>query len=101
MYAIVRESAYDPAKLAEGRDKLDAFQAQHSRLQGYRGTIVVDTGNGRWLTLNLWETEEQAAAALPAMVPVVQRFLEPMMAGPSQLIGSGPVVLTDLTRAEA
>ncbi len=101
MYAIVRESTYDPAKVAKGRAQLDEFQAQHSRLPGYGGTIVVDTGNGRWLTVNLWETEDQAAAALPAMIPVVQRFLEPIMAGPSRLIGSGPVALTDLARTEA
>ncbi len=99
MYAIVRESTYDPAKLAESRDQLDEFQALHSRLPGYRGTIVVDASDGRWLTVNLWESEEEATAALPSMVPVVQRLLEPMMTTPSKMIGAGLVVLTDLTRS--
>ena len=42
--------------------------------------------------------EEHAPAALPAMVPEVQRLVEPMMAKPSQLIASGPVVLADLPK---
>lgn len=99
MYAIVRDNTYDPAKLAQGGEQLAEFQALHARQPGYRGTIVVDAGNGRWLAVNLWETEEHATAALPAMMPEVQRLIEPMMAGPSHLIGAGPVVLTDLTRA--
>ena len=98
MFAIVRANTYDPAKLARGREHLDEFQDRHARQPGYRGTLVVDAGNGRWLTVNLWETEEHANTALPALVPEVQRLLEPMMAAPSQLIGTGPVVMTDLTK---
>ncbi len=98
MYAIVRETIYDPTKLIRGGDRLAEFQALHARQPGYKGSIVVDAGNGRWLTVNLWETEAHAAAALPAMMPAVQRLLEPMMAGPSQFIGGGPVVLADLTQ---
>ncbi len=99
MYAVVRDNTYDPSKLAQGRERLAEFQAIHARQPGYRGGIVVDAGDGHWLTVNLWESEEQAIAALPALVPEVQRLLEPMMAGPSHLIGTGPVVLTDLARA--
>ena len=97
MYAIVRENTYDPAKLAQGSEQLAEFQALHARQPGYRGTINVDAGDGRWLIVNLWETEEHAAAALPLMIPVVQRLIEPLMAGPSRLIGTGPAVLADLT----
>ena len=96
MYAIIRETTYDPAKLSQSQDHLAEFQAAHARQPGYQGTIVVDAGNGRQLAVNLWESEEHAAAALPAMVPVVQRLLEPMLAGPSQLLGAGPVVVADL-----
>jgi len=98
MYAIVRDNPYDPTKLAQGHEQLEEFQALHARQPGYRGTIVVDAGNGHWLTINLWETQEHATAALPALVPEVQRLLEPLMAGPSQVIGAGHIVLTDLTR---
>jgi hypothetical protein len=99
MYAIIRDTTYDPAKLSQGQDRLAEFQAVHARQPGYRGSIVVDAGNGRWLAINLWETEADAAAALPRMVPEVARLIEPMMAGPSQLVGAGPVVLADLPRA--
>ncbi len=98
MYAIIRETTYDPAKLARETGQIEEFQALHARLPGYRGTVVVDAGGGRWLTVNLWESEEHAAAALPLMVPVVQRLLEPMMAAPSRVLGSGPIVVADLPK---
>src|SRR5690348_757084 len=99
MYAIIRDTTYDPAKLAEGRDRLAEFQDVHARQPGYKGSIVVDAGNGRWLAVNLWESEADAAAALPRMVREVERLLAPMMVGPSQLVGAGQVVLADLPRA--
>lgn len=98
MYAIVRQNTFDPAKLAQSEQQLAEFQELHARQPGYRGSVVLDIGESRWLTVNLWATEGDANAALPAMVPVVRRLLEPMMAGPSQLLGAGPVVLTDLSR---
>ncbi len=98
MYAIVRETTYDPARLARGTGQFEEFQSLHARLPGYRGTVVVDAGGGRWLTLNLWESAEHAAAALPPMVPVVQRLLEPMMVAPSRVVGSGPIVVADLPK---
>lgn len=96
VHAIVRETIYDPAELAEGQDALDEFQEIHEDQPGYRGTLVVDTGDARWLTVNLWESPEQAQTALPKMGPVVERLLEPMMSEPSELLGQGPVILTDL-----
>jgi hypothetical protein len=60
--------------------------------------VVVDVGNGRWISVNLWESVQDAQAALPTMIPVVQRLIEPLTAGPSQLVGAGPVVLTDLSQ---
>jgi hypothetical protein len=99
LYAIVRDTTYDPAKLREGSGQLAEFQEIHARQPGYRGTLVVDVGNGRWISINLWESEQHAQAALPIMVPVVQRLVEPLLARPSELVGTGPVVLTDLTPA--
>lgn len=99
MYAIVRDNNYDATRVAQGQAQLDEFQALHARQPGYQGSIVIDIAGGHWLTINLWESEEAAIAALSGMVPEVRRLLEPMMAGPSQLVGTGPVVLADLTRA--
>lgn len=99
MYAIVRENTFEQAKLAQGEKHFAEFQELHAQQPGYSGTIVIDAGEGRQLSVNLWDTEEHASAALPAMVPVVRRLIEPMMTGPSRPIGAGPVVLTDLTRS--
>ncbi len=99
MYAIVRENTFDTAKLAQGANAMAEFQELHAQQPGYTGTIVVDAGDGRQLSINLWESEEHASAALPAMVPAVRRLVEPMMAAPSRAVGAGPVVLTDVTRA--
>lgn len=98
MYAIVRETTYDPVALEQGQARLDEFQALHAEQPGYRGTLVVELSVGRWLTVNLWDAPESASAALPAMVPAVHRLLEPMMTAPSQVIGAGRVVLTDLRK---
>ena len=98
MYGIVRESTYDPDALARGKHRIDEFQALHANQPGYAGTVVVELSPGRWLTVNLWNREEDARAAFPVMVPVVQRLLEPMMTQPSELIGAGRVVLTDIMK---
>jgi hypothetical protein len=99
MYAIVRDATYDSARLAQGTAQLDEFQAIHARQPGYAGSIVIDLGNGRRLSVNLWESEAQANAALPVMVPVVERLVAPLLKAPAQLLGAGPVVATDLTKA--
>jgi hypothetical protein len=46
--------------------------------------------------LNLWESEEHSVAALSVVGPEVGRFLEPLMSHPSELIGAGTVISTDL-----
>jgi hypothetical protein len=99
MHAIVRWSTYDPTELEKhGSERLAEFQAVHADQPGYAGTVVVEVSPGRWLTVNLWNTEHDASAALPRMVPVVKRLLEPMMTEPSEVIGAGRVILTDLKK---
>jgi hypothetical protein len=73
------------------------FQQAHSRLHGYAGTIVVDIGSGRFITLTLWQTLEHMTAGREAMGPVVERLLEPLMTTPARLLGTGPVVVNDIT----
>lgn len=95
-YAIIRRTAYRVDALEQVTRALDEFQDVHAQQPGYAGTIVVDTGGGNWLTVNLWDSQEAASAALPVMVPVVRRLLEPMAHAPSEVIGAGRVILTDL-----
>ena len=96
MYAVVRDNHYDPSKLAGGQAALDEFQALHDRQPGSLGTLLVDAGNHRWITINVWESQEQAMAALPGLVPEVQRLIEPVLAEPSRLIVAGPVLVNTL-----
>lgn len=98
MYAIVRESTYRQGELERGRERLDEFQELHAAQPGYAGTLVIEVDPDRWVSVNLWDSEADAAAALPKMVPVVRRLLEPMMAAPSAIVGAGRVVLTDLRK---
>jgi hypothetical protein len=60
---------------------------------------VVDLGAGRRFALNLWESEQHSAAALQVLGPEVGRLLDPLMAAPSRLIGTGTVLFTDLVPA--
>ncbi len=99
MYAIVRANQYDATRLANAQTQLDEFQALHDRQSGALGTLIVDAGDNRWITINLWQSQEQAMAALPGLVPEVQHVVEPLLAAPSQLIGAGPVRLNTMTLA--
>ena len=51
------------------------------------------------LILNLWDSEEHSAAALSVLGPEVGRVLNPVMSEPSELIGVGAVLFTDLIHA--
>ncbi|MDQ2875354.1 MAG: hypothetical protein M3Y33_11400 [Actinomycetota bacterium] len=72
------------------------FQDRHSSQPGYRGNIVVDAGDGRRLTLTIWETGNDAAAARSVLEPEVHRLLDPLLTRPSQLVGIGRVTVIDL-----
>jgi len=95
MYAIVRQYAYDAAKHAAVGQALSDAQALHAGQPGYAGSVVIDDGQ-RMTAVNLWETEEAAAAGRSAIGEQVQRLLEPPMAGASELIAVGEVVASDL-----
>jgi hypothetical protein len=95
MFAIVRLNSFDQVKLAAS-PALEEFDQIHRTQPGYVGSIVVDLQAGRRLVLNLWESEEYSAAALSAIGPEVGRLLEPLMSHPSEHVGAGTVISTDL-----
>jgi hypothetical protein len=97
MYAVVRETNYAPENPIYQTEQFREFQQEHSRLHGYQGTIVADVGSGRFITLTLWQTSEDMTAGREIMGPVVERLLNPLMIAPAKLIGTGPVVVDDLT----
>ena len=96
MYAVFRETRYPPDRDVVPTPEYQAFNAVHAAQSGYRGTVVADVGEGRLLTVTLWETAEAMAAAREALGPVVARALDPLMAAPAVLLGTGRVVVNDL-----
>lgn len=96
MYAVLRLNSFDPHKLATERERLEEFDKVHAAQPGYVGSVVVDLGQGRRCVLNLWETEEHSKAALSVLAPEVGRLLNPLMSSPSELIGAGTVISSDL-----
>ena len=80
MYAVVRDNTFDVEKFSQGGGNIAGFQSAHAARPGYCGSIVVDAGSGRQLTLTLWRSEEEAEAARVALGPVIQRALVPLMA---------------------
>ncbi|MBO0837203.1 MAG: hypothetical protein J2P28_17070 [Actinobacteria bacterium] len=96
MYAIVRLNTFDEQKLEQAERELAKVAQLHSGQAGYAGSFTVALQEGRHLTVNLWQTEDHARSGRSAIGPEVSRLLEPLTAAPSQLIGAGPVVETDL-----
>jgi hypothetical protein len=97
MYAIIRKNTYDPGKLAQAGPALAEFQALHAAQPGYAGSVDIDTGHGQRIIINLWQSQQDARAGMTVLVSHVERLLGPLMAGPSELVGSGEVATTDLT----
>jgi heme-degrading monooxygenase HmoA len=95
MCAIVRRYACDPAAITSAGQALAAAQELQTTQPGYAGSIVVDDGQ-HFIAVNLWQSEHDAVAGRAAIGMQVQRLLEPLTATPSQLLGAGEVVATDL-----
>lgn len=92
MYAVVRLNAWDDAKRSAAAGDVAEFDRLHAEQPGFLGSLVVDLGEGRHAIINLWTSEQAATAALPVVGPAVGRLLEPLMAAPSQLVGTGAVI---------
>ena len=97
MYAVVRETSYSPDKPIYQSQQFQEFQHEHSRLHGYQGTMVVETDPGRFITVTLWQTSEDMTAGREVMGLVVERLLNPLMISPAKLLGTGAVVVNDVT----
>lgn len=96
MLAVIRETTYPlDAPLAE-RPEFKTFQDRHANLPGYLGTIVTHLGNGRHITVTLWDTADHMNSARDAIGPDVRTLIEPIMTAPAKLIGTGEVVYADI-----
>lgn len=96
MYAVFRETNYPlEIKLQETKE-FKEFQDKHAKQPGYVGTIVTNVDEGRYLSITLWETKEDMDNARKALGQVVLELLNPIMTSPAKLLGTGPVVVSDL-----
>ncbi len=99
MYAVIRVNSFDPDKLARSRERLQQFHQAHAAQRGYGGSLVIELEDGRHFAVNLWESEADSAAAFSALGPKVGPLLSPLMTRPSELVGVGNVIRSDLARA--
>ncbi len=90
MFAIARLNTFDEQRLAAARADLAEFDRLHTRQPGYAGNVTIELGESRRMTINLWQSEEDAHAALQLLGPEVGRVLAPLMTAPSRLLGAGP-----------
>ena len=96
MHGVVRETTYDPSTPLQERPEFQEFQEAHASQPGYRGTLVVEAGNGRYFTVTLWEGADEMADGRKAMTPIVERLLNPIFTSPPRLLGMGEVVVDDV-----
>jgi hypothetical protein len=103
MFAVIRETTYRADKPLAHRSEFKAFQEAHAARPGYLGTIVTHLGNGRHVTVTLWDRAEHMNAARDAIGPAVKTLIEPIMTAPTKLLGTGEVAYADMTleRSEA
>ena len=96
MFAIVRLNTFDLDRLANARQDIEEFDALHAGQPGYVGSLVLDLNQGRRLVINVWQSKEHSEAALGTLAPQVGRLLNPLMTAPSEFLGAGVVISTEL-----
>ena len=99
MFAVVREATYDAKKRASGGKQLEEFARLRDQQAGYRGTVTVEAGDGRTLSLALWESKEQQEAASAKLAPEAERLMGPLWITSARVLGSGEVSHNGLTKS--
>jgi hypothetical protein len=101
MYAIVAEYPYDPAH-PPTEEALAEMQAIRAQQPGYRGWLLIDTGDGRRLGVYLWDSPEEADAGSPsnnaAMNSISDQHFRPYLIGPGKRLGRGRVIGSDVSK---
>jgi hypothetical protein len=95
MYVVVREVILD------NEDQYNAahreFASILAQTPGLRGTISLDAGEGRHVSIALWDSAAAAQTAGPHLGPHYERLLAPHTASPGRVVYEGPVVTETLT----
>jgi hypothetical protein len=98
MYAAIRESQLRDGVGQPNQAARTEFAALRHQQPGHRGSLSIDIGNGRILTIGLWDSQEAADAASPILRPEMERLLLPELTGPPEITAQGTVLGNDLTR---
>jgi hypothetical protein len=96
MYAVIRESHYKPDQADPCSAPFGDYQALNSQQSGYLGSLVVDAGGGRFLSVALWERLEDADTARVALAAATQRGALTLVGADAKLVARGSVVVRDL-----
>ncbi len=99
MYGVVRETTFDSKKRADSSEQIEEFARIRAQQPGYLGAVTMDAGNGRTLSVVLWESKEQQEAAGAKLAPEAERLMGPLWTTPARIIGTGNVVYDDLTKS--
>lgn len=78
------------------------MQAIRARQPGYRGWLLIDTGDGKRLGIYLWDSLAEGEAGTPTrnaeMSAVSDAHFRPYLVGPGRPIGRGPIVGCDVSK---
>ena len=95
MYVMVREV------ILGNEEQYNAAHQEFARIlaetPGLRGTLSLDAGEGRHVSIAVWDSAAAAQAAGPVLGPHYQRLLAPHTESPGKLVYEGPVVTETLT----
>jgi hypothetical protein len=92
MYALVREATLRPGAQESYLAARPAFDAFHAQCAGYQGGVVFDAGEGRLITVAVWESEQSYQAAAPAIRAQAERLINPFLQAASRAMYQGTVV---------
>ena len=97
MFVRIRESSYHPGAYEQGGAAREEFYALRNQQPGYRGSTMMDAGDGRTVTVTVWESEQAADAAGTILQAQAERLLGPLWNRPSRVVYQGPVIGDEIT----
>ena len=97
MYAVVRESQRRPEGQAQAEADRAEFVALRAQQPGSLGAISLDLGDGRTVTVALWESAQAQQDASAALRQHAERLIFAHTTEPPRIVYQGNVIADDLT----
>jgi hypothetical protein len=93
MYAVYRETHYQPEMEIQEAHAFKEFQNKHTEQPGYIGTVATKIDNGHYPTISFWKSKENMDNGRKAIGQAVEELITPLMTSPAVLLCTGPVIL--------